>query len=149
MFADQQRIPYDWLDNNDQADGLDPTPMVDFPEIPAELPGVLIDRDPPSPDDHIATNHNEPDWSQSPDDCIATNQDEPDWSQLANKAVHNADLDVADVLPPPPRVIEIDDEDEYAAFPLPLPLVIPKVEPDLAVPNIEHTPTAPSPLTPP
>jgi hypothetical protein len=71
------------------------------------------------------------------------------WSQLANEAVYNADLDVTDVLPPSPEVIAIDDEDEFAALPLPFPLVIPKVEPDLTIPNIKHTPTIPSPLTPP
>jgi hypothetical protein len=131
MFADQSHNPFDWPNNNDQADDLDPTPMVAFPEIPAELPGVLIDRDPQSPDDHIATNH-----------------DEPHWSQLADKAVYNADLDVEEVLPPPPKVIKINDEDEYAALPLLFPLVIPKVEPDLTVPNVKHTPSIPSPLTP-
>jgi hypothetical protein len=51
VFADRRRKPYDWLDNNDQANNLDPTPMAAFPEIHGELPGVLIDCDPQSPDD--------------------------------------------------------------------------------------------------
>jgi hypothetical protein len=130
VFEDQSCTPFDWPNNTDQADGLCPTSLAAFLKIPAELPGVLINRDPQSPDDHIATNY-----------------DEPDWSQLANEAVYNADLDVTDVLPPPPEVIKIDDEDEYATLPLPFPLVIPKVEPDLTIPNVKHTPTIPSPLT--
>ncbi len=65
-FADQSCKPFDWPDNNDQANSLDPTPMAAFLEIPAELPGVLIDRDPQSPDDHITTNHDEPDWCHRP-----------------------------------------------------------------------------------
>jgi hypothetical protein len=107
VFADRSRKPFDWLNNNDQANGLDPTPMAAFLGIPAKLPGVLINRDPQSPDDHTPTNH-----------------DKPDWSQLTNKAVYKSDLDVADALLPPPKVIKIDDEDEYAALPLPFPLVI-------------------------
>jgi hypothetical protein len=59
VFADRSCKPFDWPNNNDQANSLDPTPMADFPEIPAKFPGVLIDRDPQSPDDHIAANHDE------------------------------------------------------------------------------------------
>ena len=64
---------------------------------------------------------------------------ERDWSQLADNALANADLDVLDGLPPPPEVIEIDDEDNNLFFPPAntLPLTKAELAPQ---PKVEHDP---------
>ena len=36
---------------------------------------------------------------------------DPDWTDLADAAAVNADLDSTEVLPPPPDIIDIDDDD--------------------------------------
>ncbi len=43
VFADGHHIPFAWPDN-DCPTSLDPTPMRMYPDIPADMPGVLIDR---------------------------------------------------------------------------------------------------------
>jgi hypothetical protein len=83
--------------------------------------GVLIDKDtPPTLSPSNSQNY------------------EPDWSQLADEASMNADLDITDHLAPPPKVIEIDNNDDIVfipfpdldIFPPPTPIKSPKIEPD-------------------
>jgi len=44
VFADQHKQPFNWLDNTvpPSPNGLDPTPMAVYPDIPAEMPGVPL-----------------------------------------------------------------------------------------------------------
>ena len=97
VFADRHRVPYSWPDNTvDNEHGLDPTPMSNFPEIPAEMPGITLERH------QQATRHH--------NDTMVPSI-EHDWSKLADEAIMNADLEKSDHLPPPPELIELDDED--------------------------------------
>jgi hypothetical protein len=65
--------------------------MVVYPQIPAEMPGVLLERHIPVPGDN------------SPLD----EPYEPDWFELADEAAHNADLDNAEQLPPPLALLRL------------------------------------------
>ena len=63
-----------------------------------------------------------------------------DWTDLADAAAENADLTTTMGLPPPPDIIDIDDED---VFQLPIPQTvsplnpnIPKVEPSTVPPSL-------------
>jgi len=124
IFADRNQVPFDWLDDTDvSAASLDPTPFEQFPNIPAEMPGVGLER------------HQSATQSRPKDIEPA----ERDWSQLADDSLANADLDVLDGLPPPPEVIEIDDDDNDLFFPPANTLPLTKVE--LAPqPKVEHDP---------
>jgi hypothetical protein len=107
IFANCKRIPFDWLDNSFTS--LDPTPIGAYPDIPAKMPGVLIDcfmQHPPSTRIDLPDN------------------DEPDWTALADATMENADLDHAVHLPPAPEVIEIDDYDNDEAAPSLLPYAL-------------------------
>ncbi len=53
----------------------------------------------------------------APNDGLPEYSNEIDWSQLADDAAQNADLDVTEHLPPPPEVIEIDDDTDYVYVP--------------------------------
>ena len=101
VFADHYKNPFDWPDNTATPTALDPTQMVAHPHLPAEMPGVLLERHVPFPDD------------SSPFD----KPNEPDWLNLADKAAQNADLDNIEHLPPPPEVIELDDDDDMVYVP--------------------------------
>jgi hypothetical protein len=130
VFANRHKIPYDWPDNDDHQDGLDPTPLAPYLDIPAEIPGVPLERhQTPSP----------PSLPQSSTDH--------DWSRLANEAIVNADLDFEEHLPSPPEVIEIADKDEVNYSPpvntlplakseLPSP---PQVDPTIPSGPTQHT----------
>jgi hypothetical protein len=85
IFADRHKTPFDWSDNDADPPVLDPTKMVVYPQLPAEMPGVLLKCHIPIPGDN------------SPFDKPY----EPDWFELADKAAHTADLDNAEQLPPP------------------------------------------------
>jgi hypothetical protein len=111
VFADRHRVPYNWPDNTDNVDGLDPTPIAAYPDIPAEMLGVILKNHTPSKD--------------AP---LSLQQGEPDWSQLADEAAVKTDLDVVDHLPPPPEVIEIDDDDDCVIIPPQTAPVLPQVE---------------------
>jgi hypothetical protein len=103
VFANQHKIPYDWPDNDAHQDGLDPTPLAPYPDIPAKIPGVTLERHvPPSP----------PLLQQSSLDH--------DWSHLADEAIVNVDLNFEEHLPSPPVVIEIAEKDELNYSPLSL-----------------------------
>jgi hypothetical protein len=75
--------------------------MVVYPQLPAEMPGVLLERHVPVPDD--ISPFDEP--------------NDPDWFDLADEAAHNADLDNTEQLPTPPEVIELDDDDDMVYIP--------------------------------
>jgi hypothetical protein len=101
VFADRHKKPIAWPDNTPTPTALDPTPMVVYPQLPAEMPGVLLERHVPVPNDN------------SPFDEL----NDPDWFDLADEAAHNADLDNTEQLPPPPEVIELDDDDDIVYVP--------------------------------
>ncbi len=70
-----------------------------FPDIPAEMPGITLKR------------HHKADrtFQNNIDTLIPST--EQDWSKLADEAIMNADLETSDHLPPPPELIEIDNDD--------------------------------------
>ena len=77
VFADRHKKPFAWPDNTPTPTALDPTPMVVYPQLPAEMLGVLLER-------HVLV----------PDDISPFDEpNDPDWFNLADKAAHNADLD--------------------------------------------------------
>jgi hypothetical protein len=125
VFADRHRIPYDWPDNRVDDHGLDPTPIASYPDIPAEMPGIILER-------HLPT----PSPSRDVPEHELPHSNEIDWSTLADEAITNADLTTFDHLPPPPDVFEISDDnnDIYSPPTNTLPLAQPslpmKVEPD-------------------
>jgi hypothetical protein len=98
IFANCNCIPFSssTQDDNGTADA-DPTLVAPYPEVPAEMPGVLLQR-------HLCT----PTASMTP-----FRQPNPDWTQLADKAAENADLDFTEALPPPPEVITVNDNDAF------------------------------------
>jgi len=52
---------------------LDPTQMVVYSHLPAEMPGVLLERHVPVPDDSSPFNEpNEPDWFNLADEAAQT-----------------------------------------------------------------------------
>jgi hypothetical protein len=86
IFANRIRIPFSWLTTNDNgtADAA-PAPVAPYPDLPAEMPGVLLQR------------HLRP----SPAGMATTApQPNPDWTQLTDEATENADLDFTEALPP-------------------------------------------------
>jgi len=91
VFADRHRVPYDWLDNAPEP--LDPTPIGPYPDIPAKLPGVQLDRSIPG----VQIDFTEDD---APHDAHGH---DPDWSALADEAAFNANLDTAPTCPPRQR----------------------------------------------
>jgi hypothetical protein len=82
---------------------MDDEKFAEYPDIPANMLGVQLDRTPaiPAPTATPTT----------------TTTSDPDWAQLAEEALHNADLDKADPLPLVPEVIIVDDEDDTPLLP--------------------------------
>jgi hypothetical protein len=76
---------------------MDDDPIAAYPDIPAKMPGVLLDHSPAPPSSTATSTTTTPD---------------PDWAQLAKEAIHNADLGEADPLSLAPKVIIVDDEDD-------------------------------------
>jgi hypothetical protein len=101
VFADRQKNTFGLLYNTPTPTALNPTPMVVYPQLPAEMPGVLLECHVPVPDDN------------SPFD----KPNDPDWFDLADEAAHNADLDNTEQRLPPPEVIELDDDDDIVYVP--------------------------------
>ncbi len=94
--------------------------MAVFPSIPAEMPGVRLSHHAPaSGDDDL--------------DELPSSSTDIDWSQLANEAAQNADLNITEHLPPPPEVIEIDDDTDYVYVPPVTPFI--KQEPVVSTPT--------------
>ena len=75
--------------------------MAVYPRIPAKMPGVILSRHTPVADD--------PPLPAPPHEI--------DWSHLADEAALNADLDIAEHLPPLTEVIEIDDDTDFMYVP--------------------------------
>ena len=93
-----------------------------YPDIPAEIPGVQI---------HCDTEDDIPSATPGPPPG-------PDWTDLADAAAENADLNMAMGLPPPPEIIDIDDENVFQ-FPITqstssLNPTLPKIEPSPPLP---------------
>ncbi len=107
--------------------------MASYPDIPAKMPGVQLKHarslsSPPSP---------------SPLDAL-------DRAQLADEALVNADIDHMDVLPAPPEVLFVDD-DEDVLLPHPMKQTLdylPKIEANITPPSSfsmqPHLPMKPS-----
>ena len=113
VFADRNQIPIDWPDNSETFTGLDPPPMSIYPNIPTKMPGVLLSRHTPTDNDlpFPASSHG------AGDPLLPAPSYKIDWSGLADKAAQNADLDVAEHLPPPPEGIEIEDNNDFVYVP--------------------------------
>ena len=124
VFADRTKTPFDWPDNEPLPNSLDTTPMAKYPNIPAEMPGVLLERHIPAHDD------------QSPFD----EPYQPDWFDLADEAAQNADLATTELLPPPPDVIEIDDVDDEFVYTPPHTTTSPFVKQEPTSPPTPPTP---------
>jgi hypothetical protein len=103
IFADRHCQPYNWPDT--EIIGSDNPPMAPYPGIPADMPGVQLECKRSS--------------SSPPPSVTPSTLDDPDWAQLANEALANTDVDHMDVLPDPPEVIIIDNDDDT---PLPPPV---------------------------
>ena len=126
VFADRTKTPFDWPDNEPLSSTLDSTPMAVYPNLPAEMPGVLLERHIPIPGD------------QSPfDEPYA-----PDWFDLADEAAHNGDLDTTELLPPPPDVIELDDDEDEFVYTPPHTTTSPFVKQEPTSPPPPPTPVA-------
>ena len=101
-------------------------PVAPYPDVSTEFPGVTLARHAPT----------------SPQTTSLT---KPDWVQLAEDAAENANLEFTDFLPPPPEVINIDDE-EVTPIRLTSQLPIqPKLEPPAGslLPSEMHSPFQP------
>ena len=94
LFTNQHRVPFDWPDNPNLSSDIDFTHMAAYPDVPAEMLGMAL------------THHT----TMFDTSSTLLPSQELDWSQLAIDATRNADLDVAEHLPPPPDVIDIDDD---------------------------------------
>ncbi len=71
--------------------------MAPYPDIPADMLGVQLKY----------TRSSSPPPSPSP-------SDDPDWAQLADEALADTDINQIDVLPAPPKVIIVDDDDDVS-----------------------------------
>ena len=65
--------------------------MVVYPQLPAKMPGVLLEHHMPDPGDN----------------SYFDKLYEPDWFELADAAAHNADLDNAEHRPPPLTLLRL------------------------------------------
>jgi hypothetical protein len=123
VFADCHHQTYNWPDND--IIGSDESEIAIYPDIPANIPGVDLDHQPLSHPHH----------QLSP-------SDDPDWAQMADEALANADIDNMDLLPTPPEVIVINDDDD-----VPLPSTVKQTLTYLQKfePENHITPSLPSP----
>ena len=130
VFAYRHRIPFSWSEST----SIEPeqAPIAPYPDIPAEIPGVCLCRHSPK---------------VSPDQVISRPQ-ETNWTQMADDAVANANLDLMDHLPPPPEIIDADDDADYQVPLVPssssIP-VLPTVESDFSPDPPLLAPTSSSP----
>jgi hypothetical protein len=76
--------------------------MAPYPDLPAKMPGVQLDC-----------------LHRSSSQTTSSSNNDADWEQLADDAIANADFDHTNLLPTPPEVIEINDDDDV---PLPPPV---------------------------
>jgi hypothetical protein len=142
IFANRNCIPFSWSTTNDNGTAdADPTPVAPYPNIPAEMPGVLLQR------------HLRP----PPASVTPFRQPDPDWTQLADEAAENANLDFTKALPPLPGVLAVNDEDVLQAPMIQptntltgqqcVPVRIPKLECiPVRIPKIDQSSDTPAPL---
>jgi hypothetical protein len=132
IFANRNRIPFSWSTTNDNGTAdADPTPVAPYPDIPAEMPGVLLPRHLRPPPAGVTPFH----------------QPDPDWTQLADEAMENANIDFTKALLPLPEVVTVNNEDV---------LQVPMVQPTNAltghqcvpvrIPKIKQSSDTPAPL---
>jgi hypothetical protein len=126
IFADWHCVPFTWA--TDGESNPPPLPVAPYPDIPAEIPGVLLEQHTGMPPTSTPHSH------------------EPDWVQMADDAVDNAAFESTDLLPPPPEVISIDNKvipDVPSTSQLTLP---PKFEPTptLLPEVVSNTPEVPT-----
>ena len=67
IFMDRYKALFDWIINNPNDDGLDPTTIAAYPDINAEMPGVLKGRNALPTLSPSNSQNNEPDWSHLAD----------------------------------------------------------------------------------
>ena len=98
IFANRNRILFSWSTSNDKGTAdADLTPVTPYPDIPAEMPGVLLQR-------HLRT---------TPASLTPFCQPDLDRTQLADEGVENANLDFTEALPTLPEVVAVNDEDVF------------------------------------
>jgi hypothetical protein len=88
--------------------------MAPYPDLPAKMPGVQLDR-----------------LHHPSSQTTSSSNNDPDWEQLADNSITNADFDHTDLLPTPPEVIEINDDDDDVPLPPPVKQALeylPKIE---------------------
>ena len=124
IFANRKRVPYQWNTPPEDTPNMQHYAPYPYPDIHAEIPGVLIQRNEDA--------HNSLDNYNNPVDT--------DWTDLAVAAAENADLTTTIGLPPPPDIIEIDDED---VLQLPITQPVSPIKPNIL--KVEPTPTPSSP----
>ncbi len=73
-FANRKCIPFNWPNNDFSS--LDPTPIGAYPDIPAKMPGVLVDCS------TMEVHH-----SVSPSVADLPDYSEPDWATMADEAM--------------------------------------------------------------
>ena len=128
VFADRRQVPFPW--SNNEVGPHPVQPVAPYPDVSTEFPGVTLAQHAPTPPQ-------------------PTSLTEPEWVQLADDAAENANLEFTDFLPPPPEVINIDDE-EVTPIPLTSQLPLrPKLEPPAAslldlLPSETQSPLQPS-----
>ena len=109
--------------------------MVIYPDVPADMPGVQLDRDPTKDMPGVQLD-GEPTHQQH-----STPPTDTGWSQMADKAMINADFQDSDILPPAPGAIVINDDDDTPLLPALNHKWTPaKVEPDTIVPPVSTLP---------
>ena len=87
IFANHNQILFSWsTHNNNRAADADPTPVAQYPDIPAEMPGVLLQH-------HLCT-------PPPPASMTPFCQPGPNWTHFADEAAENADLDFTKALCP-------------------------------------------------
>ncbi len=113
VFANRHHQVFDWPEED--IIGTDNPPTASYPDSPANMPGVHL---------------NLPSLFKPP--TQSSPSDDSDWAQLAEDALANANINNMDVLPTPPEVTVIDDDDDV---PLSLHMkqtfdYLPKIKPD-------------------
>jgi hypothetical protein len=132
IFANCNHIPFSWSTSNDNGTAdTDPPLVAPYPDIPAEMPGVLLQCHLRMPPANVTPFH----------------QPDLDWTQLTDDAAENADLDFTEALPPLLEVLAVNDEDVFQ---------VPLVQPANAltgqqcmpvhIPKIKQSSDTPAPL---
>ncbi len=126
IFANQNCILFSWPTQGiNRAADADSTLVAPYPDIPAEMPGMLLEHHLSMPMARVSS----------------FSQPDPDWTQLANETAKNANLDLTDALPLPLEVITINNDDVFQ-----VPLVQPPTLLPIRLPKVEQSLDTPAPL---